>query len=99
MTFRHFVPGHDIRMRGDGCDTDISLGLSRDTSLSSLAEASTCSMSSGMLDIVKVRYDNGICLDDRGDHVTKEKFECQMSFIKSNQNIALIYLPKSCFHF
>lgn len=53
LTFRHFVPGHDIRMRGDGCDTDISLGLSRDTSLSSLAEASTCSMSSGMLDIVK----------------------------------------------
>jgi len=53
LTFRHFVPGHDIRMRGDGCDTDISLGLSRDTSLSSLAEASGCSMSSSMIDLVK----------------------------------------------
>ena len=61
LTFRHHAPGHDIRMRGDGCDDDISghyghvFGLSRDTSLSSLAEMSqgSVSVSNSMMDIVR----------------------------------------------
>ena len=36
LTFRNFVPGQDLRMRGDGCEGE-SYILSRDTSLSSFA--------------------------------------------------------------
>ena len=36
LTFRNFVPGQDLRMRGDGCEME-SYILSRDTSLSSFA--------------------------------------------------------------
>ena len=34
LTFRNFVPGHDLRMRGDGCEGE-SYILSRDNSISS----------------------------------------------------------------
>jgi len=55
LTFRHYLPGQDIRMRGDGCEEDssISLGISRDTSVSSLADFSQMSASNSMMDIVK----------------------------------------------
>ena len=36
LTFRNFVPGHDLRMRGDGCEGE-SYILSRDNSISSFA--------------------------------------------------------------
>ena len=58
LTFRRHAPGHDIRMRGDGCDEEVSghvFGMSRDTSLSSLAEMSqgSVSVSNSMMDIVR----------------------------------------------
>ena len=54
----HLTPGLDLRMMGDGCEDDgsmtIPMGMSRDTSLSSLAELSGCmSVSNSMMDIVR----------------------------------------------
>ena len=59
LTFRHHGPGRDLRMRGDGAEDEASLasaglGLSRDCSLSSLAEVSgAASLSSSMVDLVR----------------------------------------------
>ena len=54
LTFRNFVPGHDLRMRGDGSEGE-SYILSRDNSISSFADLSISrsnSVSSSMMDIV-----------------------------------------------
>ena len=59
LTFRNHGPGRDLRMRGDGAEDETSLasaglGLSRDCSLSSLAEVSgAASLSSSMVDLVR----------------------------------------------
>ena len=45
LTFRNFVPGQDLRIRGDGCEGE-SYILSRDTSLSSFAGKSAQFLSS-----------------------------------------------------
>ena len=52
---RHYQLGLDPRMSGDGCEEDqsVSYGMSRDASMSSLAEFSSISVSNSMMDIVR----------------------------------------------